>query len=87
MICDPWKARALAPIAERTVYAVSPFGPVEEELQLVDDATSFFENDCRDTNFLLKHNISIVYARGFNCYNLDLEEVAENIFILNNVME
>jgi len=83
MLCDPWKARALAPIAERTVYSVTPFGPIEKELDRVDNATAFLNNGCRNTSFLIEHNISIVYARGYNCYNPYLEELTKDIYLLN----
>lgn len=83
MICDPWKARALAPIAERHVYVVTPFGPIEEDLDRVEEATTFLNNGCRNTSFLIENNISIVYARGYNCYNPYLEEFKEDIYILN----
>jgi hypothetical protein len=82
MICDPWMARAIAPLAERTVYAVSPFGPVEHQLILVEQANDFLNNDCRNTTFLLEHNISIVYSRGYNCYNPDLQNIKPDIYML-----
>ncbi len=83
LLCDPWKARALAPIAERTVYSVTPFGPIEKELARVDNPTAFLNNGCRNTSFLIEHNISIVYARGYNCYNPYLEELTKDINLLN----
>lgn len=82
LICDPWKARALAPIAERQVYAVTPFGPVEDELKIVKRAKSFLNDDCRNTSFLIEYNISIVYARGYNVYNPDLIELKEDVYII-----
>ena len=78
---DPWIARALAPIAERRVFAVMPFGPVEEQLELVQNAYNFFDENCTNTTFLINNNITVVYTTG-NCENEDLIQMRENIYFL-----
>ena len=85
IICDPWKARALPSVAERTVYAVIPFGPNEEYINLVNNATAFLENDCRNTTFLITNNISLVYSRGYECYNPNLELIKQDIYQLKSI--
>jgi hypothetical protein len=87
IICDPWKARALPAIAKRTVYAVIPFGPTEKYINLVNNATRFLENDCRNTSFLLENNITFVYSRGYNCFNHDLKLLKTDIYQLITVDE
>jgi asparagine N-glycosylation enzyme membrane subunit Stt3 len=82
VLSDPLKARALAPVAERQVYAVMPFGPVEKELARVANATRFFNENCTNTMFLIENNISVVYTRG-SCDNPFLVEVKEDIFLFN----
>ena len=84
ILSDPWKARALAPIAERRVYAVMPFGPDEKQLKLVENANKFLADNCSNTTFLLKNNITIIYTRT-NCQNQDLFELKENIYILEDI--
>ena len=81
ILSDPWKARALAPVAERRVYAVMPFGPVEEQMKLVNNANNFFAENCTNTTFLIDNNITVVYATG-NCQNQDLIQVKDNIYFL-----
>jgi len=79
VLTDPWKARALAPIAERTVYAVMPFGPVEEQMKLVYNANEFLVQNCSNTSFLIKNDIDIVYTKGY-CNNTLLIEVYKNTY-------
>jgi hypothetical protein len=81
ILSDPWKARALAPIAERRVYAVIPFGPVEKEMVLVNNAYNFFAENCTNTTFLLENNIMVVYT-SVNCQNQDLVQMRENVYFL-----
>lgn len=81
VLSDPWKARALATIAERRVYAVMPFGPDEEQMKLVNFALNFLQQNCTDTLFLINNNISIVYTKN-NCQNQYLVELKENIYLL-----
>ncbi len=81
ILSDPWKARALAPVAERRIYAVMPFGPVEEQMKLVNNANNFFAENCTNTTFLIENNITVVYGRG-NCQIQGLIQVKENIYFL-----
>ena len=81
ILSDPWKARALAPVAMRRVYAVMPFGPVEEQMKLVNNANDFFAENCTNTTFLIDNNITVVYTTG-NCQNQDLIQVRNNIYFL-----
>jgi hypothetical protein len=75
-LLDPWKARAFPFIAEREVYAVMPFGPVEKELKKVDEARVFLAENCTDKQFLIENNISIVYTDK----PCNLTKVKENIY-------
>jgi len=79
VLADPWKARALAPVAERTVYTVVPFGPEEEKMKRVFKVNEFFADNCSNTSFLIKNDIDIVYTRG-NCNNSLLIEVNDNTY-------
>ena len=79
ILSDPWNARALAPIAERRVYTVMPFGPVQEQMKFVNNAYNFFDENCANTTFLIENNITVVYATG-NCQNQNLVEIKENIY-------
>lgn len=81
ILSDPWKARALAPVAERIVYSVTPFGPVEKELTRVEKAYDFLNNNCTNTTFLIQNNISVVYTTD-SCENEDLIQMRENIYFL-----
>jgi len=81
ILLDPWKARALPPIAERRVYTVIPFGPNEEQLKLVKKANKFFTDNCSNTTFLLENNITVIYTNT-RCINQDLIKIKENIYIL-----
>jgi len=78
ILSDPWKARALATIAERRVYAAMPFGPDEEQMKVVNLALNFLQQNCTNTSFLIDNNISIVYTNI--CQNPNLIELKENIY-------
>jgi len=80
ILSDPWKARALVPVAERRVYAVMPFGPNEKQMELASSAKNFLEENCTDTTFIVTNNITVVYTTG-SCQNQNLIEVKENIYI------
>jgi hypothetical protein len=81
VLLDPWKARALPPVAERRVYAVVPFGPVEKQMRLVNNATVFLAENCINTSFLMENNIQVVYNR-IGCENPDLIEIKDGIYLL-----
>ncbi|MBU5689250.1 MAG: hypothetical protein KQA41_03435 [Candidatus Aenigmarchaeota archaeon] len=80
-ILDPWKARAFVFIAERPVYVVMPFGPVESELQKVREANAFLDTNCTNTNFLKENRISIIYSLK----NCTLEKVNDNTYFYNTI--
>jgi hypothetical protein len=82
IIADPWKARALAPVAERRVYTVLPFGPETEQMIKVNQAINFFANNCTNTTFLIKNKITHVYTVGY-CQNQDLILIRENFYRVN----
>jgi hypothetical protein len=84
VVCDPWLARALAPVAERVVYAVMPFGPNEKYLNLVNNANVFLNNGCSNTSFLINNNISVIYTRGYIVSNPYLFKVKEDIYFLKD---
>jgi len=76
-ILDPWKGAPFTAITGKNVYAWI-MGRPERDDQV---AYAFISNACRDTEFLKKNGISIVYTREA-CENPDLVEVAKNIFLL-----
>jgi hypothetical protein len=79
VLLDPWKARAFTTIAERQVYAVLPFGPNDQLMQIVNNANEFLQQNCTDTTFLIENNISVVYSS--ECQNDNLTKVNDNIFL------
>jgi len=80
VLSDPWKARALAPVAERRVYAVMPFGPNVEQMNLVFNANAFLNTNCTNTSFLIDNHIDIVYTTQ-PCNNANLTEVYLNTYL------
>jgi hypothetical protein len=81
ILSDPWKSRALAPIAERSIYAVIPFGPDIKQMTLVHNAHNFLDKNCTNTTFLIENNIKIVYSTC-KCHNPNLITLRENIYSL-----
>jgi 4-amino-4-deoxy-L-arabinose transferase-like glycosyltransferase len=84
VISDPIIARALVPVAERRVYAVMPFGPTEEQMDLVMEANRFLNENCSNTSFLIENNINIIYTKN-SCENANLIELREDIYIFKNL--
>jgi len=81
-ILDPWKATAFTAITEKYVYTrihTSP-QPIDEQ------AYEFLEGGCKDTAFLLKNGISIIYTRisdvEYTPDNPDLIEIRDNVYLL-----
>ncbi len=81
-ILDPWKATAFVAITERQVFTRIHTYPKPSDEQ----AHSFLEDGCTDTEFLVNNNISIIYTRS-SCQNPDLVEVRENIYLLKKVKQ
>ncbi len=63
-VLDPWKAIAFTAVAEKPVYATISAGPNETMAERIRETAKFFREDCSDTEFLIKNNISIIYYRG-----------------------
>ena len=83
VLSDPWKARALAPIAEKVVFAVIPFGPDEKQTIMAINAMKFLNENCSNIRFLQENNISIVYTNDV-CKNPYLQEFSDNIYFYVN---
>lgn len=79
-ILDPWKATAFVAITQRQVFTRIHSYPKPSDEQ----AYSFLEDGCTDTEFLVNNNISIIYTRS-SCQNPDLVEVRKNIYLLKKV--
>ncbi len=76
-ILDPWKATAFAAIAEKYVHTKIHSYPKPSDQKAYD----FLRSGCSDTDFLRENGVSIVYTQE-ECYNPDLVEVRENIYLL-----
>jgi hypothetical protein len=79
-IVDPWKATAFTAITGKKVYSyvVTQFSNTDIK------AYQFFEEQCHDTAFLRKNNISIVYTSK-TCDNPDLVKLREDIYLLPEI--
>ena len=80
VLLDPWKARALTPIAERKVFTVTPFGPKSEEEARNALAIGFLSKKCADSDFLRQNGISVVYAEK-GCDNPDLLQEFGQVYV------
>jgi len=76
-ILDPWKATAFTAITGKKVFTRIHAFPVSRD----NEAYKFLENGSRDSAFLKENDISIVYSR-LPCYNPDLIELRENVYLL-----
>ena len=83
VLLEPWKARAFAPIAERRVYTVRPFGPDPEIEAKNELACLFFVENCSNTSFLIENNISVVYS-PVECQNKILVKVWNNTYFVHS---
>jgi len=79
-ILEPWKATPFAAITGKSVYT-----RIHEYAKPSDaEAKQFLDNNCRDTDFLLKNGISIVYTQG-KCDNPDLlQQEIKNVYLLKD---
>ena len=78
-VLDPFMANAFTPIAERKVYSRVLQGKSEVyELKNV-EIKNFFNNECKNIDFLKEKNISIVYGE---CNNSELRKVYEGVYLL-----
>jgi hypothetical protein len=76
-VLDPWTANAFTPIAERQVYSRITQGPNKKYEERNAEISKFFDGKCKDSDFLKKNNITIVYG---NCNNSKLTNDKENIY-------
>jgi len=79
-ILDPWEAIAFTAIANKPVFTV--VRPTDEFKEKSKELIDFFSNNCSDTEFLIKNNISIVYYKG-SVNNRELKEVRDSIYYLS----
>jgi hypothetical protein len=76
-VLDPWKATAFTAITGKHIYT-----RIHEAPKPSDDAVAeFLEDGCKDTSFLQKKGVSIVYTRE-PCQNPDLVQVREWVYLL-----
>lgn len=76
-IVDPWKGTAFAAITGKNVYTrILEFPKPSDE-----EASKFLNEGAKDTAFLRKNGISIIYTRQ-KVSNPDLTEVRKNVYLL-----
>ena len=80
-ILDPWKAISFRAITGKSVYYSVPQGPSYGHETKMRQAVDFLDNDCADTSFLIRNNITIVYTNG-PCSNPELVKVHERVYVL-----
>lgn len=76
-VLDPWKASPFVAITGKYVYTWIHAYPSSTD----EEASQFLSDGCRDTAFLKKHGISIVYTQG-SVDSPDLVQVRPNIYLL-----
>lgn len=76
-ILDPWQGAPFTAVTGKKVYAWISERPGKDDR----DAYAFLSSGCKDTAFLKKNGISIVYTRE-TCNNPDLVEVEQYIYLL-----
>jgi hypothetical protein len=79
-ILDPWKGSAFTAITGKKVYTWIGDAPKSSDLEAYD----FLDGGSKDTAFLKKNGISIVYTQS-GSQNPDLVEVRKNVYILKEV--
>lgn len=79
-VLDPWKATPFAAITEKYVYTRIHQGarPIDMEVD------AFLEGGCKDTDFLRKNNISVIYTKEA-VDNPDLVEARQYVYLLKGV--
>jgi len=76
-LLDPWKATSFTAITGKYVYARTHMGPNA----ITRSADEFLANGCKDTDFLKKNGISLVYTRQ-EVANPDLVPVHQWVYLL-----
>jgi hypothetical protein len=76
-ILDPWEGAPFTAITGKNVYTWIDERPDKNDRV----AYAFLSDGCKDTNFLKKNGISIIYTREA-CDNPNLVEVAKYIYVL-----
>jgi hypothetical protein len=78
-LLDPWKGTAFTAVTGLRVTSRIIMAPTE----LDDEIYEFLANECRNTKFLIDHNITLVYTRQA-CSNPDLVKVHEGVYIVTD---
>jgi hypothetical protein len=78
-ILDPWKATAFTAITGKKVYSRIQRYPKDTDKR----AQGFFDEGCKDTEFLRENGITIVYSI-FSCENPDLIELRPRVYVLRD---
>lgn len=81
-ILDPWKGTAFTAITGKMVYTWIGDQPKASDIE----AYGFLDGGCKDTAFLRRNGISIVYTQS-GVQNPDLIEVRKNVYILKEAGE
>lgn len=76
-ILDPWKGTPFTAITGKYVYTRIHMGPDD----ITREADDYLAGGCKDTDFLRKNGISIVYTQQ-ECSNPDLVEVNKWVYLL-----
>jgi hypothetical protein len=76
-VVDPWKATAFTAITGKTIYTRMHSAISSTDQQ----AWDFLRDDCRDTDFLKKNGISVIYSPDAVSNN-SLIEIRKNVYLL-----
>jgi len=76
----PWKAIGFPAISEIPVYSYIPRGPNSYYFERNSELLKFLNNDCKDDDFIVDNDISVIY--GAKCNNKILENPRPNIYVV-----
>jgi hypothetical protein len=78
-LLDPWKGTAFTAVNGLGVTSRIIMAPTEIDNEIYE----FLDNECRNTKFLIDHDVSLVYTRQ-SCFNPDLVKVYDNVYIVTD---
>ena len=79
-ILDPWKAVAYEALTQKSSYHKIPIGEMRVDSHRRNLIYEFLNNNCTDSEFLIKNEIDIVYTSG-SCDNNNLTKVYNNVYV------
>jgi hypothetical protein len=78
-LLDPWKATAFTAVTGLRVTSRIIMSPAEIDNEIYE----FLANECQNTQFLIDHDVSLVYTRQ-DCTNPNLLKVHEHVYIITD---